>query len=122
MIMRSKFVSLALGMAFILSGCQNNTHKYEYKIVRIPGKNICEVITGIDAFPSDFDDQTAMLNKMATQGWELDNVYTEIETAYPNFGDKHYHTGIKTNTKTRALNFIFKRDYNPQKTVKTVKK
>ena len=30
-------------------------------------------------------------------------------TRYPNFGNKEYVTGIRTNTKTSAINFIFKR-------------
>ena len=56
-----------------------------------------------------YGDQTAMLNKMGKEGWELVSTYTETATAFPNFGNSDYVTGIRDNTRTSVVNFIFKR-------------
>lgn len=49
------------------------------------------------------------MNMMGEAGWELAGVFTTIETVYPNFGDDKYHTGIKENTRTQAIYYIYKR-------------
>lgn len=54
-------------------------------------------------------DIISMLNHWGKEGWELVDVYTTTETVFPNFGDENLHTGIKANTRTKALNFVFKR-------------
>ena len=56
-----------------------------------------------------FADQTSMLNKMGKEGWELVSTYTEIGTSFPNFGNSEYVTGLRTNTRTVVVNFVFKR-------------
>ncbi len=92
----------------LFCGCVEK--KYEYKVVKVEPDNEYGAITmDVDPYPNSFKDQTQMLNKMASQGWELVDTYTEIMTRYPNFGNKEYVTGIRTNTKTSAINFIFKR-------------
>ena len=48
----------------------------------------------------------------ATDGrvlWELVSAYTETGTAFPNFGSSEYVTGIRDNTRTSVVNFVFKR-------------
>ncbi len=54
-------------------------------------------------------DPTPQLNKLGEEGWELVSVYTTTETVFPNFGNKEYHTGVKSNTRTQTVNFVFKR-------------
>jgi hypothetical protein len=59
--------------------------------------------------PLVYGDQTSMLNKMGQEGWELVNTYTEIATAFPNFGNSEYVTGLRENVRTSVINFVFKR-------------
>lgn len=59
--------------------------------------------------PGDMGDPTAQLNELGKEGWELVGMYTEVKTTYPNFGNEEYHTGIKTNTKTKSVTFVLKR-------------
>lgn len=95
-------------MVVLFCGCAEK--KYEYKVVKVEPDNEFGAITmDVDPYPNSFKDQTQMLNKMASQGWELVDTYTEIMTRFPNFGKEEYVTGIRTNTKTSAINFIFKR-------------
>ena len=46
---------------------------------------------------------------MGKEGWELVSTYTETATAFPNFGNSDYVTGIRDNTRTSVVNFVFKR-------------
>ncbi|WP_300729917.1 DUF4177 domain-containing protein [uncultured Bacteroides sp.] len=96
------FISFTLLLFF---SCSNET-KWEYKVVKVAGQN-AEVME--DFAPMVFNDQTPMLNKMGQDGWELVNTYTEINTVHPNFGNSEYVTGLRENTRTSVLNFIFKR-------------
>lgn len=59
--------------------------------------------------PEFIANQTDMLNRMGNEGWELVNVYTEIATAFPNFGKSDYVNGIRSNIRTTVVNFVFKR-------------
>ena len=99
---RFLFVAIAV---IALSSCTENT-KWEYKVVKVAGQN-AESLP--DYAPMVFNDQTPMLNKMGEDGWELVNSYTETNTVHPNFGNSEYVTGIRENTRTSVLNFVFKR-------------
>lgn len=87
---------------FVLIACKNQ--KWEYKVVEVEAETYNQY--------DRFGNQTKMLNKMGQDGWELVNVYTEINSSFPNFGTGNYVTGIKTNTQTSVLNFIFKRPFS----------
>jgi hypothetical protein len=50
-----------------------------------------------------------MSKKFGSQGWELVTAYLETETAFPNFGDEKYVTGLKSNIRPARLVMIFKR-------------
>lgn len=83
--------------------------EWEYKTVQI-GESVYEDwINRNDVYSTSFPDPDPMLNQIGKEGWELVGVYTEVATSYPNFGSEEYHTGIKTNTRTRRVNFVFKR-------------
>ena len=40
---------------------------------------------------------------------ELVDVYTIEETVHPNFGNEEYVTGLRENTRTASINYVFKR-------------
>ncbi len=95
-----------LAVALVAMSSCNNESKWEYKVVKVAGQP-AEVAA--DYSPLVFSDQTPMLNKMGGEGWELVNTYTETNTSHPNFGNAEYVTGIRENTRTAVLNFVFKR-------------
>lgn len=57
------------------------------------------------SFKSEID----KLNSLVEDGWELSSTYIILETKFPNFGNKGYHIGIKTNTRTKTIVCVFKR-------------
>ena len=75
----------------ILMGCMvamlvscNDNKPWEYKVVKVAGKeDVWQPAYGTMVFA----DQTPMLNKMGKEGWELVSTYTEVGTAFPNFGN-----------------------------------
>ena len=111
---------LALCLVAFLASCNKST-PWEYKVVKVAGK---EAETLADYGALVYGDQTAMLNKMGKEGWELVSTYTETATAFPNFGNSDYVTGIRDNTRTSVVNFVFKRqsDGKEEKNDKPAKK
>lgn len=100
-------------MIATLASCGNKNQAWEYKVIKVAGQDATIME---DYGPKVFEDQTQMLNKMGKDGWELVDTYTEIGSAFPNFGNKDYVTGIRENTRTTVLNFIFKRQVRDQGT------
>lgn len=49
------------------------------------------------------------LNKLGSEGWLLVISYLELETAYPNFGDYKYVTGLQPNIRPQRAILLFKR-------------
>jgi hypothetical protein len=82
------------------------TSKWEYKTVSVKGE---EQETREKFQTNIFDVSDESLNLFGKDGWELVGIYDKVETVYPNFGSEDYHTGIKTNTRTAEINFVFKR-------------
>ena len=58
---------------------------------------------------------------MGNDGWELVSTFTEVATAFPNFGNSEYVTGIRENVRTSVVNFVFKRPSDGQEELKTTK-
>lgn len=90
----------------IFTNCNKQDDKdiWEYKVVAI------DAINKTDFQPREFfniGDET--LNYYGNEGWELISTYTTEETVFPNFGDAQYHSGIKANSRTEKIFFIFKR-------------
>lgn len=91
---------------FLIMSCNNN--KWEYKVVgyidsesaRIGSKSV----KPISISPSESD-----LNSYGEEGWELVSSYLEMETAFPNFGNEDYVTGIRPNIRPQRVVLIFKR-------------
>ena len=105
-------------LASILVSCTTQTQSWEYKVVKVAGKDAARLA---DYGPLVYGDQTPMLNKMGEDGWELVNIYTEVATAFPNFGNSEYVTGIRENVRTSVINFVFKRPYTEDKETKPAK-
>ena len=101
-----KKVLLLFCMITTLVSCGSKNEQWEYKVVKVAGKD-SEVMADFGALV--FTDQTSMLNKMGKEGWELVSTYTEKGTSFPNFGNSEYVTGLRTNTRTVVVNFVFKR-------------
>ena len=77
---------LILGFCLIamLASCGSKNEQWEYKVVKVAGHD-AEIAADFGTLV--FADQTAMLNKMGKEGWELVSAYTETGTAFPNFGN-----------------------------------
>lgn len=110
--------------ALLLSACSNKDatpQQWEYTIVSFPGSKLPTVYSPNDkealielsnSQPLNFPEASAIpnsLNLYGKDGWELVSAYTTVETVFPNFGDASYHTGMKDNTRTNTINFVFKR-------------
>ncbi|MDE7413088.1 MAG: DUF4177 domain-containing protein [Muribaculaceae bacterium] len=115
--MKKLFYCLILSL-LTLVGCNKDDEnaKWEYKVVTLGDgswAHLSHMITQDtkmeDFFPTLFEDPTVELDALGEEGWELVNVYTTTETTYPNMGKSEYHTGVKENTRTQTVNFVFKR-------------
>lgn len=107
--------------AMSLAACNKQENiEWEYMILPIEGSKLPSVYSPSDKealmqysdfqalkfFGSGFN---ITLNSYGKDGWELVSIYTTTETVFPNFGDTGYHTGVKENTRTQTVNFVFKR-------------
>lgn len=111
-------------IALLLGACSNKDsapQQWEYTIVSFPGSKLSTVYSPNDkealielsnSQTLNFPEASAIpnsLNLYGKDGWELVSAYTTVETVFPNFGDASYHTGVKENTRTNTINFVFKR-------------
>ena len=67
-----KKILLAFCMVALLASCSKNS-PWEYKVVKVAGKP-AETLADYGALV--YGDQTAMLNKMGKEGWELVSITT----------------------------------------------
>lgn len=100
-----KKILLVFSLVALLASCSDT--KWEYKVVKVAGKEAEQMA---DFGSLVYGDQTSMLNKMGQDGWELVDTYTEVGTAFPNFGSSEYVTGLRDNHRTTVVNFVFKRE------------
>lgn len=99
------------------SATESKIQTWEYEVVKVVGKNAKSYAK---FNPLVFDDQKDMLNKMGQEGWELVNIYTEIATVFPNWGNEKVVTGIRDNVRTSVIHFVFKRpNYGVEETKST---
>lgn len=95
-----KKIIIVLFTLFAFTSCFT---KWEYKIVNIERSETSEFQS------QSFNVSDEDLNLFGKDGWELVDVYVTTETEFPNFGNSEYVTGIRTNTRTQSVNYVFKR-------------
>lgn len=95
-----KKLFLFLSASFLLTACSG---RWEYKIVNVEGSASTEYA------PRTYNVTDEDLNLFGKEGWELVDVYVITETVHPNFGNAEYVTGIRENTRTESVNYVFKR-------------
>ncbi len=93
-------------LLFLFIGCNS---KWEYKTVKIATSEINSRNGSAAMKYSSIDISDDTLNVYGKEGWELVNTYLEMETAFPNFGDSKYVTGIRENIRPQLLVLIFKK-------------
>ncbi len=104
------FMVVAIWFVFNIYGCSTKEKYWEYKIIYYTG---IESRDGSGAFRfQSITPNQEELNSLGEKGWEISTSYLEMETAFPNFGNEGYHTGIKENVRPQRLIIIFKREKN----------
>lgn len=100
--MKNLFLFMVV-VIFTACSSNNNCNNWEYKTLTITGESDSEFVS------NTFNVTDEDLNLFGAEGWELVNVYTLQETVFPNFGNEKYVTGIRENTRTKSINYVFKR-------------
>ncbi len=82
--------------------------RYEYRVVVVvpEGDPARQGEEALKASLLQVDEKE--LSKLGAQGWELVDSYLELETAYPNFGDAKYVTGLQPNVRPQRLVVILR--------------
>lgn len=82
--------------------------KYEYRTLEFKTSAFDKTGSGaVDA--ATVTPGQAELNELGIGGWEVVGTYLEMETAWPNFGDSQYVTGLQPNVRPQRLVVILKR-------------
>lgn len=96
----------AIGLLCFVNSCSNEkleSQKWEYKTLAVNGNDFSEF------WAKNFPVPVEKLDSLGSQGWELVDVYTQIQTVHPNFGNAKYVTGLQPNTRTCLILYVFKR-------------
>lgn len=93
---------------FLIVGCSNNSTKWEYKVEKYFNDGYDRVGNNGGKI-STIHISEADLDILGEEGWELVSSSLELETAYYNFGNTSYVTGIQPNIRPQCLICIFKR-------------
>jgi hypothetical protein len=101
---------LAIGCTLIaLAATGRSNPAYEYKQVAFFADGSDRTGTGALEYAS-VDADVSQLNQLGAEGWEIVGSYLEMETAYPNFGDTDYVTGIQPNVRPQRLVILLERE------------
>ena len=82
--------------------------RYEYKVIDFLAESNERTGTGALKYAS-VSIQGEQMQKLGAEGWELMDVFLEMETAFPNFGDSQYVTGLQPNVRPQRAVLLFKR-------------
>lgn len=86
--------------------------QWEYQVITV--SNGGPARTETDAFKfATINVDPKQLAEMGAAGWELAGTFLEMETAFPNFGNAEYVTGLQPNVRPQRLVLIFKRPIQP---------
>lgn len=100
-------VLVVLG-ALALAACGEKARVWEYKVVAVHAEGHDRTGRPAMKFASVTPAETD-LDVLGKDGWELASSYLEVETAYPNFGNDSYVTGLQPNVRPQRLVMLFKR-------------
>ncbi|HEY0194149.1 MAG TPA: hypothetical protein VGC42_23690 [Kofleriaceae bacterium] len=82
--------------------------RYEYKLITTLAAPPPER-TGADALEvASITPDERELSRLGGQGWDVVASYLELETAYPNFGDRKYVTGLQPNIRPQRLVIVLR--------------
>jgi hypothetical protein len=92
-----------------MTGCTFGNEKWEYKVISVLSEGNSRDGNGAGKFSSVTPSEQEF-NKLGSEGWELASSYLEMETAWMNFGNGNYVTGLQPNVRPQRVVFIFKRN------------
>jgi hypothetical protein len=102
-------IILLAGVGFPAFNFLKPIPKWEYQVKTFyTAQNNDRQGSGASSYSSINIDKS-VLNRMGEDGWEVVGTYLEMETAFPNFGNDQYITGIRENIRPQSLVVIFKR-------------
>ena len=81
---------------------------YEYTTVTFYAEEKSRTGSGASEYTTVYISEER-LDMLGLEGWEVVGSYLEMETAYPNFGDSNYVTGIQPNVRPQKVVVILKR-------------
>ena len=82
--------------------------KYEYRTVSYYSEGKDRLDSEAMSFAS-VEPNIDELNMLGNEGWEIINSYLEMETAFPNFGNPNYLTGLQPNVRPQRVVYVLKR-------------
>ena len=82
--------------------------RYEYRVIGVSSEG--QDRTGEAAMKyTSVTPSHEELSKLGAEGWELVGSYLEMETAFPNFGNAGYVTGLQPNIRPQRAVLILRR-------------
>ncbi len=87
---------------------QSAPAKWEYTTLTLNNSGNSRIGDGSEKYETIQFNQSEV-NRLGDDGWELVSSYLEMETAFVNFGNEKYVTGLQPNTRPQRLICIFKR-------------
>src|SRR5690242_5123402 len=92
----------------LLAAACSGSPRWEYKVVSVSaeGHDRTGKSAGKYASVTPTNDD---LNALGAEGWDMVSSYLEMETAWINFGNDSYVTGLQPNVRPQRVVFIFKR-------------
>ena len=98
--MKKKVVLFMTIAAICMCAC---TQKWQYQTVEVRGEEYN------DYYQMYIPISDTLLNSMGEEGWELVSCYPIVETAYPDFGGSNLLIHIKSNSRTVAVRYVFRK-------------
>ena len=78
-------------------------HLAEYKTIEVEGED------NGDYYPMHIPVSDTLLNRMGAEGWESAAGYPIVSTTYADLGNKRIIIQLKSNARTSAVRYVFKK-------------
>jgi len=89
--------------------CSSIFNYWEYETINFKANGFDRLNSSEALEFSSIQINNSILNDYGKDGWEIVDTYLELETAFPNFGNEEYVTGIRENVRSQNLVVILKR-------------